>query len=42
MKILLKNGILFDGNGTAPTEGDILLENSQIIKIEKNQKMCYI
>ena len=35
MKILLKNGILFDGNGTAPTEGDILLENSQIIKIEK-------
>lgn len=35
MKILLKNGILFDGNGTAPTEGDILLENSQIIKIER-------
>lgn len=33
MKTLIKNGILYDGTGTAPVKGDILLENDRILAV---------
>lgn len=32
MSTLIKNGLIYDGNGTAPTKGDILIHGKYIVK----------
>lgn len=36
MSILIKNGLIVDGTGSAPYQGDILIENDNIVKISPN------
>ena len=33
--ILLKNGLIYDGTGSEPFKGDILIDNDKIIKVEQ-------
>ncbi len=33
MKTLIKNGVLYDGSGTAPVKGDLLIEDDRIIAV---------
>ena len=34
--ILFKGGLIYDGTGTEPFKGDILVENDKIIKVEES------
>ena len=36
LMILFKGGLIYDGTGTEPFKGDILVENDKIIKVEES------
>ena len=42
MNILLKNGSIYDGTGSAPFVGDILIENDKIVQIGKELSDCSV
>ncbi|MBO6092976.1 MAG: D-aminoacylase, partial [Oscillospiraceae bacterium] len=35
MKILFKNGLVYDGSGAEPFQGDVLIEDDRIIEVSE-------
>ena len=33
MKTLFRNGMIYDGTGSAPTSGDVLIEDDRILEV---------